>query len=75
MVVVGDATGFRQVVQLKFVAGLHIKVLPPLTLNVVELPTQIVGLAAVTVGGFGGVTVIVTAPVPLMQFPPDAVTE
>ena len=61
---VGDATGFGQVVQLKFVAGLHIKLLPPLTVNVVELPTQMVGLEAVTVGAPGCNMLIVMVAVP-----------
>ena len=64
VVVVGDATGLAQVVQLKPVDGLQIKLLPPLTFNVVELPIQIVGFVAVTVGAPGCVILIVMVAVP-----------
>lgn len=71
--VVGEATGFGQVVQLKSVEGLHVNVFPPFTLSVVEVPIHIDGLAAVTVGGPGVVIEIVTVAVPEMQVP-DAIT-
>ena len=71
----GEATGFVQLIQLKSADGLHKAAPPPITFNVVELPTHIAGFAAVTAGGVGGPIEIVTAPVPLIQFPPEAVTE
>ena len=53
MVAVGVATGLEQLVQLKSGDGLHVKVAPPFTFNVVELPIQTVGYTAVTEGGTG----------------------
>ena len=66
---VGDATGFGQVVQLKPVDGLQMKLLPPFTFNVVELPTHIVGFTAVAVGTPGEVRLIVIEPAPIAQLP------
>lgn len=50
VVVAGVATGLGQFVQLKPVAGLHVKLLPLFTCKVVESPVQIVSDAAVAIG-------------------------
>lgn len=50
VVMIGDATGFAQVVQLNPVAGLQIKVPPVFTDNVVESPTQKLDIAADAIG-------------------------
>ena len=72
-VAAGLALGFEQLVQLKPVAGVHVKFDAPLAVNVILLPLHIDGLGGVTVTFNVAPTVTVTVCVPV-QLPLVPVT-